>query len=127
MKVVFTNGCFDILHRGHFELLRYCKSIGTKVVVGLNSDSSVASLKDPNRPFFSQEDRRFALESCRYVDRVVIFEEETPYDLIKMINPDIIVKGGDYKKKDVVGYDLAEVKIFNFIEGYSTTKVLGKG
>ena len=122
-KVVFTNGCFDILHRGHFELLKYCSSLG-KVVVGLNSDSSVVRLKGPTRPFFKATDRQFALESCRYVDEVVVFEEDTPYELIKALKPDIVVKGGDYRADEVVGCDLADVKIFNFVEGYSTSKVL---
>ena len=123
MSVVFTNGCFDVLHRGHVELLKYSKSLGT-VVVGLNSDQSVKNLKGENRPFFSEEDRKFMLESCKYVDEVIIFNEETPYNLIKRINPDIIVKGGDYKSDDVVGNDIAKVKIFNYIDGYSTTKIL---
>ena len=123
MRVVFTNGCFDVLHRGHVELLKYSKSLGT-VVVGLNSDQSVKNLKGENRPFFSEEDRKFMLESCKYVDEVIIFNEETPYNLIKKINPDIIVKGGDYKSDDVVGNDIAKVKIFNYIDGYSTTKIL---
>lgn len=123
MSVVFTNGCFDVLHRGHVELLKYSKSLGT-VVVGLNSDQSVKNLKGENRPFFSEEDRKFMLESCKYVDEVIIFNEQTPYNLIKRINPDIIVKGGDYKSDDVVGNDIAKVKIFNYIDGYSTTKIL---
>ena len=123
-KVVFTNGCFDILHRGHFELLKYCRSLGVTVIVGLNNDKSVKELKGETRPFFSEQDRKFALECCRYVDHVILFEEETPYNLIKKLKPDIIVKGGDYKIEDVVGNDLAEVRIFNFIEGFSTTKVL---
>ncbi len=123
MSVVFTNGCFDVLHRGHVELLKYSKSLGT-VVVGLNSDQSVKNLKGENRPFFSEEDRKFMLESCKYVDEVIIFNEETPYNLIKRINPDIIVKGGDYKSDDVVGNDIAKVRIFNYIDGYSTTKIL---
>tara|TARA_R110000824_G_scaffold254259_1_gene443268 strand:- start:1084 stop:1476 length:393 start_codon:yes stop_codon:yes gene_type:complete len=122
-KVIFTNGCFDILHRGHFELLKYCSTLGT-VVVGLNSDASVRDLKGPTRPFFNQEDRAYALEACKYVESVIVFDEETPYDLIKSLCPDIIVKGGDYKEEEVVGYDLAQVKIFNFVEGYSTSKVL---
>jgi rfaE bifunctional protein nucleotidyltransferase chain/domain len=123
-KVIFTNGCFDILHRGHFELLRYCKSLGTTVIVGLNSDKSVKNLKGENRPFNNQKDRKFALEACRYVDHVMIFDEITPYNLINQLKPDIIVKGGDYKKKDVVGYDITTVKIFKFVKGYSTTNVL---
>ncbi len=123
-KVIFTNGCFDILHRGHFELLKYCKSLGSTVIVGLNSDKSVKKLKGESRPFNNQKDRKFALESCKYVDHVMIFDETTPYNLINQLKPDIIVKGGDYKKKDVVGYDIATVKIFKFVKGYSTTNVL---
>ena len=120
---VFTNGCFDVIHRGHIELLRYCSSMG-EVIVGLNSDESVRRLKGPARPHFPQEDRKFMLESCKYVDKVVIFDEETPYNLIKHLNPDIIVKGGDYDPANVVGSDLADVKIFRYIDGYSTTSIL---
>jgi D-beta-D-heptose 7-phosphate kinase/D-beta-D-heptose 1-phosphate adenosyltransferase len=123
MKVIFTNGCFDILHRGHLELLKYCKSLG-RVIVGLNSDISVRTLKGEDRPFNSQKDRQFLLESLKFVDEVRIFDEETPYTLIDALKPDIIVKGGDYEPADVVGNDIAEVKIFNFIDGYSTTKTI---
>ena len=123
-KLVFTNGCFDILHKGHFKLLEYCKNQGSTVVVGLNSDKSVKQLKGDSRPFFKQHYSKYALECCRYVDRVIIFDEKTPYNLIKQLKPDIIVKGGDYRKEDVVGHDIAEVRIFNFVEGYSTSKVL---
>lgn len=123
MKKIFTNGCFDVLHRAHFELLKYCKSFG-HVVVGLNSDASVKAIKGKNRPFFSEQDRRFMLESCKFVDEVVVFHEETPYNLIKAIQPDIIVKGGDYRADEVIGSDLCEVRIFDYREGYSTTKVL---
>ena len=94
--------------------------------MGLNSDASVARLKGPSRPFFSEQDRKFALESCRYVSEVVVFEEDTPYQLIKETQPDVVVKGGDYRREEVVGFDLAEVKIFNFVEGYSTSKVLSE-
>tara|TARA_Y100000114_G_scaffold74736_1_gene68524 strand:- start:1246 stop:1638 length:393 start_codon:yes stop_codon:yes gene_type:complete len=125
MKTIFTNGCFDVLHRGHFELLKYCKSLG-RVVVGLNSDTSVKRLKGPARPVFSQEDRLFMLLSCKYVDEVYVFNENTPYNLIKEINPDIIVKGGDYKKENVVGSNICEVKIFDFVNGYSTTQTIKK-
>lgn len=123
MKIIFTNGCFDVLHRGHFELLEYCKSLGY-VIVGLNSDASVRKLKGPTRPHFSQDDRSFMLQACKYVDEVKVFSEETPYNLIKEIKPDIIVKGGDYSPRDVVGCDLAEVVIFEYLDGYSTTKIL---
>ena len=123
-KTVFTNGCFDILHRGHIELLKFCKGMG-KVVVGLNSDSSVSSLKGPTRPVFTERDRKFMLESCRYVDEVRIFEEDTPYNLIKIIKPDIIVKGSDYEIEDVVGNDLCKsVILFNYVDGYSTTQII---
>ena len=125
MKTIFTNGCFDVLHRGHFELLRYCKTLGN-VIVGLNSDNSVTKLKGPTRPYFNEEDRKFALLSCSYVDEVRVFDQETPYDLIKQIKPDIIVKGGDYNPNTVVGADLCEVKIFSYIDGYSTTGILEK-
>ena len=126
MKTIFTNGCFDVLHRGHFELLKYAKSLGTNLVVGINSDSSVKRLKGEARPFFCEEDRKFMLESCKYVDRVVIFKDLDPYNLIKQIKPDVIVKGGDYKREDVIGNDLSEVVIFNYIDGYSTSRVLGE-
>tara|TARA_R100000664_G_scaffold1714_1_gene4501 strand:+ start:19575 stop:19955 length:381 start_codon:yes stop_codon:yes gene_type:complete len=125
MTVVFTNGCFDIIHRGHVELLRYCHSLG-RVVVGLNSDRSVKQLKGESRPYNNESDRQLILEACRFVDEVVIFDEETPYELIKKIKPDIVVKGGDYQIEDVVGNDLADVKIFNFVDGYSTTNILEK-
>ena len=125
MKVIFTNGCFDILHRGHVELLNYCKQIGGKVVVAINSDASIKRLKGESRPFYSQEDRKFMLESCKYVDEVMVFGEDTPYRLINEIKPDIIVKGGDYKKQEVVGSDVAEVQLFQYIDGYSTSKIIG--
>tara|TARA_R100000664_G_scaffold29245_1_gene41009 strand:+ start:928 stop:1314 length:387 start_codon:yes stop_codon:yes gene_type:complete len=120
---IFTNGCFDIIHRGHLELLKYCKTLG-HVVVGLNSDLSVRRLKGSSRPINSQQDRQFLLQSLEFVDEVIIFEEYTPYGLIKQIKPDIIVKGGDYKKSQVVGSDLAQVHIYEFIDGYSTTKII---
>jgi len=125
MTVIFTNGCFDVIHRGHVELLKYCKSLGT-VVIGLNSDRSVKELKGERRPYNTETDRQLVLEACRFVDKVIVFDELTPYELIKRVKPDIVVKGGDYRKEDVVGNDLAEVKIFNFVDGYSTTGILEK-
>jgi D-beta-D-heptose 7-phosphate kinase/D-beta-D-heptose 1-phosphate adenosyltransferase len=122
VSVIFTNGCFDIVHRGHLELLKFCKSLGATVVVGINSDASIKKLKGEKRPINNQEDRVFMLESLKYVDKVIVFEEETPYNLIKKIKPDTIVKGSDYKKEEVVGFDLCEVVIFENIDGYSTTK-----
>ena len=124
MPVVFTNGCFDVLHRGHVELLKFCSQIGTSVVVGLNSDESVKINKGPKRPFNSVNDRKFILESLVFVDEVIVFEEETPYNLINKIKPDIIVKGGDYTPEEVVGNDICEVRIFNYVEGYSSTKYI---
>ena len=123
-KTIFTNGCFDILHRGHVELLKFCKSYG-RVIVGLNSDKSVRKLKGPSRPVFSENDRKFMLESCKYVDKVHVFEEDTPINLISKLKPDIIVKGGDYEEEDVVGKDVCEsVIIFNYLDGYSTTEII---
>jgi len=122
MSVVFTNGCFDILHRGHIELFSFCRSLGAEVVVGINSDESIKVLKGIERPINNQNDRKFLLESIRYIDRVIVFDEETPYNLISKVKPDIIVKGGDYKIEEVVGKELAKVVIFDYVDGYSTTK-----
>ena len=124
MSLVFTNGCFDVIHRGHIELLRFCKGEGNTVFVGINSDKSVKRLKGESRPINNQEDRKLILESLKYVDKVFVFDEDTPYNLIKSINPDVIVKGSDYKKEEVVGADLCEVSIFENVEGYSTTKTI---
>ncbi len=125
-KIVFTNGCFDVLHVGHVSLLGFCKSLGAKVIVGLNSDLSVKKLKGLDRPYNTCEDRKKILESLRFVDEVRVFEEETPYELLKEIQPDIIVKGGDYRPEDVVGNDLAKVVIFNYVPGKSTSLILDK-
>ena len=123
-KTVFTNGCFDILHRGHIELLQYCASLGNQVIVGLNSDSSVTRLKGTDRPINKDVDRKLVLEAIKHVDKVIIFEDDTPLNLIKQVQPDIIVKGGDYQEQDVVGAEYAQVVLFNFIDGYSTTKIV---
>ena len=123
-KIIFTNGCFDILHIGHIRLLEYSRSLGSKLIVGLNSDNSVRKLKGKSRPINNEEERKQMLLSIRWVDDVIIFEENTPLELIKKIKPDIIVKGGDYKPEDVVGNELAKVVIFNYIDGFSTTKII---
>ena len=106
MKIVFTNGCFDIVHRGHIELLKYCKQIGSHVIVGLNSDDSIKRIKGNERPYFNEQDRKLLLETLSCVDEVYIFNEDTPYDLICKIKPDVIVKGGDYTPSEVVGHDV---------------------
>lgn len=123
-KVVFTNGCFDVLHLGHLKLLKFAKKQGDKLIVAINSDTSVKKLKGESRPKFSQEDRKAMLESLAIVDEVVVFEEDTPYNLIKSVKPDVIVKGGDYTVKTTVGNDLAEVIIFPRVKDYSTSKIL---
>jgi D-beta-D-heptose 7-phosphate kinase/D-beta-D-heptose 1-phosphate adenosyltransferase len=107
-------------------LLEKSKALGDYLIVGLNSDASVRRLKGIKRPINNQENRKKSLEAIKFVDEVVIFDEDTPYDLIKQLKPDIITKGGDYKAEDVVGNDLAIVVIIPFTDGYSTTKILGE-
>lgn len=124
MKIIFTNGCFDIIHVGHVKLLEYCKSLGDILIVGLNSDSSIKKLKGQKRPINNQKDRKLILESLKHVDKVIIFEEDTPINLIEQLKPDIIVKGGDYTADKVVGNEISKVIIFNYINGYSTTKTI---
>jgi len=126
-KVVFTNGCFDILHVGHVKYLQIAKSFGDILIVGLNSDASVSRLKGPTRPVNMAEDRAYLLAALEAVDFVVPFEEDTPYELIKMIRPDVLVKGGDYEGKEVVGTEFAgELKLVDFVDGKSTTKTIEK-
>ena len=121
---VFTNGCFDILHVGHIQYLEQSKNLGDRLIVGLNSDESVRRLKGPTRPFNSQDDRRRMLKALRCVDEVVIFYDDTPYDLIVSLEPDIITKGGDYRPEDVVGYGLSRVVVLPYVDGKSTTRIL---
>ena len=124
MKIVFTNGCFDVLHRGHIEYLKQSKALGTRLIVGLNSDASVNRLK-PGRPINNQDDRRAVLLALRCVDQVEIFEEDTPLELIRYINPDIITKGGDYKPEQVVGSEIVQqTVIIPFLDGYSSTRII---
>ncbi|MFA5455027.1 MAG: D-glycero-beta-D-manno-heptose-7-phosphate kinase [Sulfurimonas sp.] len=126
-KVVFTNGCFDILHVGHVKYLQEAKSFGDVLIVGLNSDASVSRLKGASRPVNIAEDRAYLLAALEAVDFVVPFEEDTPYELIKMIKPDTLVKGGDYEGKSVVGTEFAlELKLVDFVDGKSTTKTIQK-
>ena len=129
MKIVFTNGCFDILHKGHIELLKNCKSLsqGGKVIVGLNNDESIKRLKGSNRPINDQETRKVILESLRFVDEVILFEEDTPENLLSKIQPDILVKGGDYLINEIIGKQYAKkVVIFPYVDGISTTKTIQK-
>lgn len=124
-KIVFTNGCFDILHVGHVKYLEVAKSYGDVLILGLNADSSVRKLKGPTRPINTQADRAYILASLESVDYVVIFEEETPYELIILIKPHVLVKGGDYDGKEVVGQDIAdELKLVQFVDGKSTTNTI---
>ncbi|MFZ5374732.1 MAG: D-glycero-beta-D-manno-heptose-7-phosphate kinase [Campylobacterota bacterium] len=124
-KVVFTNGCFDILHVGHVKYLQEAKSYGDVLIVGLNSDSSVRALKGPTRPVNGEADRAYILAALESVDYVVMFSDETPYELIKSVAPDILVKGGDYEGKTVVGAEFAgELRLVRFVDGKSTTATI---
>jgi rfaE bifunctional protein nucleotidyltransferase chain/domain len=123
---IFTNGCYDILHRGHIELFKYCKSLGNVLIVGIDTDEKVKLDKGPTRPFNTLEDRIFLLESIRYIDKVLVFNSKQELiDLVRQASPDILVKGSDWKGKEIVGSQYAkEVKYFERIEKYSTTKIL---
>lgn len=128
-KIVFTNGVFDLMHLGHVDYLAKAKDCGHLLVVGLNGDVSVKMLnKGPLRPIQDQESRAMVLASLHFVDYVVIFEEETPYELIKVIQPDVLVKGADYKVEEIAGHDIVlarggEVKLIELVAGYSTTSI----
>ena len=124
MKVIFTNGCFDVLHRGHIEYLKKSKELGDYLIVGINSDRSVKKLKGEDRPLYNQWDRKFFLEELRCVDEVIIFDEDTPVELIKKIKPDILTKGGDNVIENVPGHDLVKTIILPFVDGYGTSKLL---
>lgn len=131
-KIVFTNGCFDILHLGHIDYLSKAADLGTKLIVGVNSDSSVKTLnKGANRPLQDENSRAHLIAALYFVDLVVVFDEPTPYELIKLIQPDVLVKGSDYIKEQIVGYDVlkskgGEVKTIEFLEGYSTSNIVQK-
>ena len=125
--ITFTNGCFDIMHMGHVAYLQKAKKANRILIVGLNGDSSIRSLKGPNRPICPQKSRAAVLAALACVDFVVIFNEETPYNLIKAIRPDVLIKGADYKGKIVVGSDIAKkVELLPFIKGFSTTDIINK-
>ena len=130
-KIVFTNGCFDLLHVGHIRYLAQAKKLGNFLIIGLNSDSSVKELKGEDRPINSFEDRATLLSAIKSVDLVIMFEEQTPENLIKDIVPDILVKGGDYNIEDIVGYETViqnggKVKNLSFYKGYSSTNYINK-
>lgn len=129
-RIVFTNGCFDIIHAGHIRYLKSAKDLGDILVVGLNSDESVRTIKGESRPIISQEERAEILSSIRPVDYVVIFNEPDPYKTIAAIKPDILIKGGDWAIEDIVGRDIVEsyggeVRTIPFVEGFSSSRIIG--
>lgn len=128
-KIIFTNGCFDILHIGHVTYLNQAKALGDFLVIGLNSDKSVKKLKGEARPINNQNDRKFLLENLKCVDMVIIFDEDTPVELIKQIKPNVYVKGGDYNMELIPEYSVVkeyggEVKKLSFVPGYSTSNII---
>ena len=126
-KIVFTNGCFDILHAGHVSILEFARRQGDELVVGLNSDASVRRLKGPSRPVNTQADRALVLAALESVSAVCIFTEDTPFNLIKRVCPDVLVKGGDYKPSEIVGREFAgKVVRFALLKGRSTTGIIKK-
>ncbi len=130
-KIVFTNGCFDILHKGHIQYLAEASDLGDYLVVGLNTDTSVKKLKGNGRPYLDQESRVLTLASLKFVSFIVLFDEETPLELIQQIRPDILVKGADYKSEEIVGSDFVkqyggEVVTLDLVEGYSSTEIINK-
>ncbi len=129
--IVFTNGCFDILHSGHIQYLAKAAGMGDYLVIGLNTDDSVRRLKGPSRPYQNQDSRALTLAALGFVSGVILFDEDTPYELIRKIKPHILVKGGDYKPEDIVGYDIVkarggQVLTIPLVEGYSSTNVIRK-
>jgi len=126
-KIAFTNGCFDMLHNGHIEVLRFCKQKGDIVVVGLNSDASIARLKGPTRPIYPLAARLQILEAISYIDYIVVFEEDTPIELIKSLKPYFLIKGGDYNPETIIGHEyVTETIVCNFVNGVSTTNTIKK-
>lgn len=134
-SIVFTNGCFDILHRGHVDYLRKSRAMGDFLIVGLNSDRSIKKLKGDNRPINSQADRAFVLEALEFVDLIIIFEEDTPIELINKLKPNIYTKGGDYDLSNIIGEGLGAEIVENYggrvclvpiINNISSTKIIGK-
>lgn len=131
-KIVFTNGCFDIIHQGHVQYLAQAAELGSKLVLGLNTDRSVRELKGPTRPVNPEYARALVLAAMSFIDTVVFFDQQTPYELIKQVQPDILVKGGDYNIENIVGYDIVtqkggKVVTIDFVEGFSSTSIIEKG
>ncbi|MFA5326563.1 MAG: D-glycero-beta-D-manno-heptose 1-phosphate adenylyltransferase [Prolixibacteraceae bacterium] len=129
--IVFTNGCFDLVHRGHIDSLAKAAEFGNKLIVGLNSDVSVSLLKGENRPLVDQQSRAVLLASMMMVDAVIMFDEETPYQLIRNLLPDILVKGSEYKLEEIAGYDIVlasggRVERIELTEGFSTSDIIQK-
>jgi rfaE bifunctional protein nucleotidyltransferase chain/domain len=127
-KIVWTNGCFDLLHLGHIDYLSKAKDQGDVLVVGVNTDESVRRIKKPGRPITDEKSRSAIMASLQFVDAVVLFNEDTPYEMIKLIQPDVLVKGSDYKAEEIVGYDIVTAKggkvvTIDFLPGYSTTAI----
>ena len=130
-SIVFSNGCFDILHRGHVEYLSKAADLGDILIIGLNTDDSVRRLKGPSRPVNDEKARAVVLAALEFVDAIMFFEEDTPYNLIKRVQPDVLVKGKDYKAEDIVGYDIVtakggKVETIELVDGFSTTKTIEK-
>ena len=128
-KIVFTNGCFDVLHFGHVRYLLEARKLGDLLVIGLNSDASVRRLKGPSRPINGDKERAFVLAALAFVDYIILFEEDTPENLIKVVQPDVLVKGGDYDLDQIVGADFVKanggtVTTVPFVEGYSSTHII---
>ena len=127
-KIVWTNGCFDLLHLGHIDYLSKAKDQGDILIVGVNTDKSVRRIKKEGRPITDEVSRSTIIAALRFVDAVILFDEETPFEMIQMIQPDVLVKGSDYKAEDIVGYDIVkakggEVVTIDFLDGYSTTAI----
>jgi len=130
-EVVFTNGCFDIIHRGHIEVLAQTADLGDRLIIGLNSDTSIQKLKGKNRPIIEEQSRAILLASLEFVDAVVIFSEDTPLKLISALLPDVLAKGGDYEIETIVGHEIVQqnggkVKLVPFVDGFSSTTIIDK-
>lgn len=128
-KIVFTNGCFDLIHQGHIDYLARAADLGNVLIVGLNSDESVRRIKGNGRPIQDERSRSLILASFRFVEAVVLFDQDTPYELIQLVQPDVLVKGSDYKPEEIVGYDVVKAKggeviTIEYLDGYSTSALI---